>query len=195
MAAIKVLCSLESESPISFSRHYEVDRLEKEQADDYEERTWRERLHYLPKTLECYIPPMMLKHCLSNAARYLKVKIPGRRGATYTPHFVSGVLVTDPLMLGIKRDEVLPLKLFVDARGRPGGSSRVNKYFPEIPQWKGEVTFYILDQLITEDVFREHIIEAGKFVGLGRFRPQNGGYYGRFTPSGKNWLKWNVNGK
>jgi hypothetical protein len=29
--------------------------------------------------------------------------------------------------------------------------------------------------------------EAGKFIGLGRFRPQNGGFYGRFAVAKVVW--------
>ena len=69
MGHIIAIAKLESLSPISFSRHYEVPYLDKEAPRDYEERTWRERLHYDKSTLECYIPASMLKGC-SAMARY-----------------------------------------------------------------------------------------------------------------------------
>jgi hypothetical protein len=37
-----------------------------------------------------------------------------------------------------------------------------------------------LDETITEEVFKLHLEESGKFIGIGRFRPQNNGFYGRF---------------
>jgi hypothetical protein len=42
------------------------------------------------------------------------------------------------------------------------------------------VKFYVGDEIITESVFREHLIAAGKFIGLGRWRARNNGLYGRF---------------
>jgi hypothetical protein len=42
------------------------------------------------------------------------------------------------------------------------------------------LTVYILDDTITKKVFEIHIKEAGKFKGVGRFRPSNNGFYGRF---------------
>src|SRR5215831_2359051 len=188
MAAIKAICTLQSISPISFSRHYELPHLDKELPDEYEKRTWRERLHYDKNTLECYIPPIMFKHCLSAAAQYLSMQIKSKGKATYTKHFLAGILVTDSLMLGIHKDEVEGVPLFVSSNGKPGGP-RVTKYFPEISQWKGQVPFYVLDPIITKDVFRDHLIQAGNFIGLGRFRPRNGGYYGRFTVED---VKWDV---
>ena len=35
-------------------------------------------------------------------------------------------------------------------------------------------------ETITLSVFRKHLEEAGKFIGIGRFRPRNNGFYGRF---------------
>ena len=48
-------------------------------------------------------------------------------------------------------------------------------------EWQGVVEFYVLDNTITPDVFEHHLKESGKFIGIGRFRPINGGFYGRFN--------------
>lgn len=178
MSHIIAIATLESLSPLSFSRHYETPALEKEAARDYEERTWRERLHYDKETGECYIPANMLKGCLAAAAKYLSMKVSGK--ATYTKHFEAGVMCVENLMLGIQKDDVEPTPLFVPSDGRRGGGSRVMKIFPEIPRWSGDAKFLILDRIITEPVFEEHLIEAGNLIGMGRFRPRNNGTNGRF---------------
>jgi len=49
-----------------------------------------------------------------------------------------------------------------------------------VPTWEGDVIFYVLDDTITEKVFRYHLEQAGKFIGIGRFRPRKNGFYGRF---------------
>jgi len=56
----------------------------------------------------------------------------------------------------------------------------VDKCFPLIPSWSGTVEFHILDQTITKEPFEETLREAGNFIGIGRFRPKNNGFYGRF---------------
>ena len=55
------------------------------------------------------------------------------------------------------------------------------KYFPTFRDWCAELRIEILDDIINDDVFERVITEAGKFVGLGVFRPESGGYYGRFS--------------
>jgi hypothetical protein len=182
------ICTLRSLSPLSFSKHYTVEKPAKESASDYEKRTWRERCHYNDAG-NIQIPPMAFKKCVANAASFLGRKIPGRRNATYTKHFAAGLLVLEPLVLKIKKDDVKHEWLFLPSDGKPGGGSRVDKCFPLIPEWSGVVTFHILDGTITKDVFVEHLKEAGNFIGLCRFRPQKGGYYGRFTVENVEWVE------
>ena len=50
-----------------------------------------------------------------------------------------------------------------------------------------EVSYYILDDTITEPVFEQVIHESGNFIGIGRFRPENGGYYGRYVVDSITW--------
>lgn len=38
----------------------------------------------------------------------------------------------------------------------------------------------MLDDSVTDEILKEHLVQAGPFVGVGSFRPQNRGVYGRF---------------
>lgn len=181
-----VIVQLESVSPYSQSRHYDVPKLDREIPKDYEARTWRHRLH-VNEHGNVFIPPTSFKNCLSEAAKYLNIQISGKGKSTYTKHFEAGVLVVEPLDLKIKAESVNGEWLFVPADGRRGGGKRVEKCFPLIPEWKGVVNFLILDEIITEDVFAQVIKGAGQFIGVGRFRPRNNGYYGRFAAKDIGW--------
>jgi len=184
---ITVKVTLKSASPISFSKHYDEDdipRGEKESAADYEKRTWRNKCH-LDKDGMVFIPARAFKEMMSNAAKYLSIKIQGKGKQTYTKHFVAGLMVIDNVPLGVHIDDVQGEWLFVALPGKK--SSRVKKCFPIIPEWQAVVTFYILDETITKEIFREHLEQAGKFIGLLRSRPQNNGYYGRFEIIDLQW--------
>jgi hypothetical protein len=181
------IASLQSISPYSQSRHHDVMRDEKELPKDHEARTWRERVH-ADENGQIFIPPMAFKNCLSEAAKFLGKKIPGKRNATYTKHFEAGVLCIDPLPVGIKKDQVEGEWLFLPSDGKRGGGKRVDKCYPLIRQWAGDVTFKVLDETITDDVFKYHLEQAGAFIGIGRFRPRNNGYYGRFKVAKMQWL-------
>lgn len=177
---------LKSVSPYSQSRHHDTEKLAKELPKDFETRTWRERLHY-DADGRVFIPPMCFKNCLSEAAKFLSRQIPGKGKATYTKHFEAGVLVPEPLILPLKKDDVKGEWLFLPADGKRGSGKRVDKCYPVIPEWSGNVQFLILDDMITEDVFTDHLKEAGRFIGIGRFRPRNNGFYGRFMVEGVEW--------
>ncbi|MBF3874238.1 hypothetical protein [Burkholderia pseudomallei] len=180
------IATIKGVSPYSQSKHYSTEKLPKELAKDYETRTWRDRLHATDDGT-VFIPPMSFKNCLSEAAKFLSLQIPGKGKATYTKHFEAGVLVTDALHLNIKKDDVPGEWLFVPADGIRGSGKRVEKCFPVIHQWSGDVTFHILDETITRDVFEHVLTQAGAFIGIGRFRPRNNGFYGRFKLESLNW--------
>lgn len=177
---------LKSVSPYSMSRYHDEPKLDKEAADDHEKRTWRERSHYLDDG-RIFIPPMMFKKALETAASFLSTKIPGRRNATYTKHFKAGILVQDALVLNVKKDDVPGEWLFMNADGKPGSGTRVKRCFPVVHDWEGDVKFFVLDETITKDIFEKTLQEAGNFIGIGRFRPAVGGFYGRFTVEKVKW--------
>jgi len=186
--------SLESIAPYSQSRYYESERGKQtrksgsvtETAKDYEARTWRERVH-VDAFGRVMIPPMAFKNCIAEIAKYLSVQIPGKGKSTYTKHFEAGVMVLEGLSLPETKESVDGEWLFVPASGRRGDGKRVLKCFPVVRSWAGDVTFHVLDDVISEEVFEQHLRDAGNFIGIGRFRPRNNGYYGRFKVNAVAW--------
>ena len=183
-----VIASVEGVSPYSQGRAYEVEKLQGEGPDDYERRTWRNRLH-VDAAGQVFIPPMSYKNALAEAAKFLSIGIPGKGKSTYTKHFEAGVLAVEPAPLGIRAEDVECERLFVPADGRPGGGKRVHKYFPIIqPGWRADFSFMVLDETVLQTssdgimtVFEYILRRTGQFIGIGRFRPRNRGYYGRFA--------------
>lgn len=182
------VCELKSVSPYSQSRYISEKKSKDETHAAFEKRAWRQRCNSNEDGL-IYIPPMAFKNALSEAAKYKSIQIPGKGKATYTKHFEAGVLVVDPLVLPIKLDDVEHEWLHVPSDGRRGGTTRVEKCFPLIRSWSGTINFLVFDDIIEEEVFEEHLRDAGAFIGLGRFRPRNNGFYGRFSVESVNWKK------
>jgi len=184
----KAICSLKSVSPYSQSRYIQEKKTKDETHAAFEERSWHLRCHFNSEG-KVYIPPMCFKNCLSEAAKYKSIQIPGKGKSTYTKHFEAGVLVVEPLVLDVTKETLGSEWLHVPSDGRRGGTTRVEKCFPLIPSWNGTVEFLILDEIITQEVFTEHLNDAGSFIGVGRFRPRNNGFYGRFAVESVKWLK------
>lgn len=174
-------------SPYQQGRYHQTEKLEKETHDDHEKRTWLEKAH-VDKNGFIFIPPMAFKKCLETAAKFLSIPIPGKNKSLYTKHFLSGILVSEGMTLNIKKENMDGLWVLGNARGQRGASgARVSKCFPTIQEWGGVVIFYILDDTITKEVFERVLKEAGNFIGIGVFRPENGGYYGRFIVEKVEW--------
>lgn len=182
------IVTIKGETPLSMGRPIQSPRNAKETADDHEQRCWRERVHADSEGV-VFMPPMAFKNCLSEAAKFLSKQIPGKGKVTYTKHFEAGILVVQPMIVeGAPPLEAVESEtLFVPADGRRGGPKRVWKRFPVFRKWGGVVEFHIVDDTVTKDVFVEHLIEAGKLIGIGRFRPRNNGYYGRFEVQDIKW--------
>jgi hypothetical protein len=185
------IATIESVTPYSQGKH--IDRLEhpmkpKEAPDDYEERNWRHRMHVTSDGV-VYVPASAFANCVKGSARRLQIQVPGKGKTLYTKYFEAGVMVVDDLRLPIKANEVPRLRLYVPSEGRPGGGKRVFRNFPLIAQWGGEVTFYILDDMITESVFAQVLRSAGMLVGIGVSRPENRGHFGRFKVTSLKWIE------
>lgn len=183
-----VTAHLESISPISFSKQVFVEALPKEGKDAYEKRTWREKCHY-NENGQLFIPPMMLKFAIGSTASYLgaEMQIPGEGKARYTKHFVSGLLIIDPIQLPAFKDDVAGEWYSCHADGKRTCGTRVPRCFPVVQKWDGNAIIHILDEKITKAIFMKVLEACGHINGLGRFRPQNGGFYGRFKVTDLQW--------
>ena len=176
-----VYATIEGVSPYSQSKAIQSVKNTGEGHDDFELRTWKERLH-VNDAGNVFIPPMAIKNMLSDCARFLSETVSGKGKSTWTKHFEAGIMVIQPADIGVKADSVIGERLFVPSDGKKGGGTRVWKTFPLIKAWKAELEIILLDPMLIDkpQKVEEYLGHAGKFIGLGRFRPRNGGFYGRF---------------
>lgn len=182
--------TLKSSSPYSQSRN--IDPLEhpkkpKETHDAAEERLWRNRLH-VDDSGHVYIPPTAFENAIREAAKRLAISVPGKGKTLYSKYFEAGIQVPQGITLPVKAEDVPGERLFVPSDGRAGGGKRVYKRFPRINSWAGEIVIYVFDDLIPEAVFKKVIESSGMLVGIGRFRPQSRGFYGRYTVESFSWI-------
>jgi hypothetical protein len=63
----------------------------------------------------------------------------------------------------------------------------VTRRYPVFDSWTGIAHFTITDDQITPEMFEAHVRAAGMLVGIGRFRPETGGTYGRFRVTKFEW--------
>jgi hypothetical protein len=181
--------TLESVSPYSQSRQHDEPMLEGESRDVYDARTWRAKMNVAERNGRkvVVIPAHGLHQAIAAAAKYSKRQIPGQGKATWTSKFTAGLMIPDDPALNVNPDEVQCVTISANADGVRGSGKRVPRRFPIIPAWESTFDVFILDPIITEDVFKEMVGIAGMFIGIGRFRPEKGGTNGRFRLKSLVW--------
>ena len=177
-------------SPYSQSCQHDTPKLDRESHDDYDERTWREHCTVNAEGQVC-IPAMAFKQSIDSAAYKLGEKVPGRRGATFKNFFASGFLCEAdvPIANGkaITKKDAKLIVINANADGVRGSGKRVKRRFPQFERYHGVAQFLITDDILSPDIFEQHVRAAGMIVGIGRFRAEKGGTNGRFKITKVEW--------
>ncbi len=181
-------CLLESLSAYSQSRKFQSHKNSGELDDAFERRAWRERMH-VTEDGRVFIPPMAFKNAIADAAKYEPTQIPTKGKQTYTKHFESGIIIPEGITLDILAKDVKCEWLYVHADGVRGSGRRVDRCFPVIDHWEGELDIIVIDDIVDKDIFEKFLKLSGQVIGIGRFRPQNRGYKGRFAIRAIDWRK------
>jgi hypothetical protein len=182
------MCTIVGTSPMTQSRQHETPKLEGENPNDYDVRTWRNKLNVNADGSSIIIRAHGMHQCIAAAAKYSKRQIPGQGKATWTAKFTSGITLMDDPEIGIHPDSVGFFTISANADGVRGSGKRVPRRFPVIPAgWTSTFDVMILDPIITEQVFAEMLSLAGLFIGVGQFRPEKGGTNGRFKVVSVDW--------
>jgi hypothetical protein len=169
-------------TPYSQSRQHTEPMLEGEGRDAYDIRTWKAKLSIAVRDGKqtVVVPAHGLHQSIAAAAKYSKRQIPGQGKATWTAKFLSGITLMEDPALNIDPQTVDSVTISANADGIRGSGKRVPRRFPILNEWTTTFDVYILDPIITQDVFTEMVEIAGMFIGIGRFRPEKGGTNGRF---------------
>jgi hypothetical protein len=189
MQASVATLTLASITPYSQSRQHDEAKLEGENHEAFDVRTWRSKLSVATREGKptVVIPAHGLHQAIAAAAKYSKRQIPGQGKATWTAKFLSGITLFEDPALNIDPATIGSVTISANADGVRGSGKRVPRRFPILPEWEATFDVFVLDQIITQEVFREMVEIAGMFIGIGRFRPQNGGTNGRFKIKSLVW--------
>lgn len=186
----RAIVTITGTAPYSQSHKHDEPKLEGEQPDAYDLRTWRHKMNteIIAGKPTVVIPAFGLHSAITAGAQYSKKKIDGQRNATWTAKIKSGIAIMGAAPLGIDPDDVKCITLSVNADGKRGGASRVTRRFPQMPMgWSATFEVMILDPIITQALFTEMVEIAGLFIGVGQYRPEMGGSNGRFVIKSIKW--------
>jgi len=130
-----------------------------------------------------YQPATHLRGSLVNAGKDLRVK--GKGKATYSKLFASMVMI-EPEAIEHKFTD---FDVHVVRTVNPNTKGQNMTKRPRLKKWELDFEM-ILDDEIPEDVAKEALDRAGKYVGIGDWRPSTKGVHGKFQV-----VKFHENGK
>lgn len=177
-------------APYVQSHQHSEPKLEKEQPDAYDERTWRNKMNTEERDGKTVvvIPAFGFSQCLVSGAKYGLGKIAGQGNRTWAKKFEPGIMLPSAPVLNLRPDEAQKLTISVDANGKRGSGTRVTRRFPIFLNATFSFEVWILDPILTQDVFRAAVTNSGMFVGLGTHAPRTGGSNGRFILDELTWV-------
>jgi hypothetical protein len=134
------------------------------------------RLYRLPDG-NCYFPAENLRQSMITAAGRHKI---GRRAASTDAAAALSIL-----------PDAMPLEgdWHTDSRAVviPATKGRVTRHRPMFDKWSITCTLQVVSSMFDTNLARRVLDDSGLFVGLGDFRPQKKGPFGRFQVD--NWKK------
>lgn len=192
---MKLQATLVGITPYSSNKADQLEKMDGEDDVAVENRRKVERVHKNKKGEVC-IPAITFVNMLASTAKRVGMPVPGSKKERYTKSFVSGVIppMADPVLRRLsdgtafkaeeigKTDDSRFEAVYCHSDGkREGGSGkRVTRFYPYFEGWVIDIELEVIDPKLTPDIVLQHLVCAGMYNGLGRFRPQNRGTLGRF---------------
>jgi len=138
------------------------------------ESEWRGGLYFDPK-LGPYLPSINVRSCLVEGAKLNKLGAAMQRGTVILEDKMRLEYPGPRTIEGLWNDN-----RFRDARSVVVSRSRLMRYRPIFTDWSATFEINFDPQIIEANQIIQSAENAGKFIGLGDFRPNKGGSFGRF---------------
>lgn len=126
-----------------------------------------------------YLPSPNVFACIIQAGKFRKV---GKTKITTTKSSLipAGMSIEEIVLpFGTKDFEVDSRSVVIPSTG-----GRIMEHRPRLDEWKLKFTLDVDEEMFDEQTVRLLLDDAGKKVGLGDFRPDRKGPFGRFTVTG-----------
>ena len=122
---------------------------------------------------QVYTPATHLIGCIGNAAK--EFKIPGKRTSTYSKLVASSISV-EPFAIVHKKQK---WDVFSISAVIPATRGRAMVHRPRLNEWALAFTMGV-DDGVPEETLKNILDHAGQYVGIGDWRPQKRGQFGKF---------------
>lgn len=173
--------TIEGVSPLLINRFGEdsevTETIKRSGKKDYgTPREQAEKTAYKDDDGTIWIPSVWLKGAITTISS--DYKVPGSRKSLKS--IIGGTIL--PVEEKCYFQPSLKIKdIEVDSRPVVIQRARVMRHRARIEKWRLSIDFFLDESLLDEKTFNQLICESGKRAGIGDYRPQKGGPFGRFV--------------
>jgi len=170
----KIKVQIEGTTPILFNRFRDtaIEGKSKKRTGAMAESEVEDKL-YIYNDKVC-LPAVYLKNCITEASK--QFKIVGKGKSTYSKIVASTVDVS-PNMIELESGKY---EVFRISAVNPVTKGRMMTERPKFNTWKAEFEIIANDPAVPISVLNEILEHAGKYVGVGDWRPEKKGMFGKF---------------
>jgi hypothetical protein len=186
---LNISFAIQGIAPYSQSKMLSETRGKKESWDEFETRTWKDKAHTNGDGDSIVIAGHAIHQMLVVGAQKGRLQPKAAKSARegLANRLVTGIALQGDAETSMKLSEARCVAINAHANGKRGSGTRVIRKYPEWPQgWTATFDVLVLDDSLTLDDLKSALEWGGLVCGLGRFRPENMGIYGRFTVTSYN---------
>lgn len=121
-----------------------------------------------------YMPSDHIRGALINAGGMVKSKVGNAKKSM--KNIVAGMFFVYPEKIRLPKDFEIDKRSAVNKIVK----ARVISVRPKWNTWKANFEIHVDNDTITTETVKEIITNAGQYVGIGSFRPEHNGMFGRF---------------
>jgi len=170
----KINVIIEGSTPILFNRFRDVaiEGKSKKITGARAESNISDKLYLIDD--KTHLPSVYIKNCIVEAGK--QFKIIGKGKSTYSKIVASTVDIS-PFMIEM---DVKDFDIFRISAVNPMTKGRMMTERPKYDKWKASFQIILNDPAVPISVMNEILDHAGKYVGIGDWRPEKKGMFGKF---------------
>ena len=171
----KISVTIEGTTPILFNRFRDVaiEGKSKKRTGAMAETDIEDKL-YLDDKGKVQLPSVYIKNCITEASK--QFKIVGKGKSTYSK-LVASTIDIEPFLIDFKSGKY---EVFRISAVNPMTKGRMMTERPKFTKWSASFEIVINDPAVPISVINEILEHAGKYVGVGDWRPEKKGMFGKF---------------
>ena len=171
----KIQVTIEGTTPILFNRFRDVaiEGKSKKRTGALAESDIEDKL-YTDENGKAQLPAVYLKNSIVEASK--QFKIVGKGKSTYSK-LVASTVEIEPFYIELNAGKY---EVFRISAVNPMTKGRMMTERPKFNKWSASFEIILNDEAVPNSVMNEILEHAGKYVGVGDWRPQTKGMFGKF---------------